>query len=67
MSSANDHHLNCDWQFEQYEHECNCGAAVLRQPRCLKCNLAASSLLHRFCTHADCPVRAALAARKALR
>lgn len=20
-----DHHINCEWQFEQYEHECTCG------------------------------------------
>jgi hypothetical protein len=31
---------------------------------CPKCALEAKTLLHRFCTHADCPVRAALKAPK---
>lgn len=26
MTAANEHSLDCDWQFDQYPHECNCGA-----------------------------------------
>jgi hypothetical protein len=32
---------------------------------CPKCGLQAKTLLHRFCTHKACPVREALAAKKA--
>jgi hypothetical protein len=30
--------------------------------KCPRCGLKAESMLHKFCTHADCPPRSALAA-----
>ena len=33
---------------------------VLKLSACRKCGLEAKSMLHRFCQHAECPVRAAL-------
>lgn len=34
--------------------------AILTSSSCPKCGLEAKTLLHRFCQHASCPVRAAL-------
>jgi hypothetical protein len=27
MNTAALHHIDCEWQYEQYDHECTCGAA----------------------------------------
>lgn len=37
--------------------------SVLNRAECPKCGLKAETLLHRFCTHAPCPIRDALNAR----
>lgn len=29
---ASRHHLNCEWQFEQYAHECTCGLTAPKAP-----------------------------------
>lgn len=36
---------------------------ILKGTHCPKCNLSANTLLHNFCTHKVCPVRAALATK----
>lgn len=30
--SVKDHDLNCDWQLDQYDFECTCGATRPRHP-----------------------------------
>jgi hypothetical protein len=37
---------------------------IMRLPTCPNCGLKAASLEHRFCTHQDCPVLAAIATLK---
>jgi hypothetical protein len=39
-------------------------ARIMKAPVCPTCGLKAASLEHRFCTHQDCPVLAAIATLK---
>lgn len=43
----------------------NAAFDIATATECPKCGLQAKTLLHRFCTHKVCPVREALAAKKA--
>ena len=61
MSRVEDHTSDCDWHLDQYDAECSCGGWIKSATKCPKCALEAKTLLHRFCQHADCPVRSALA------
>lgn len=38
---------------------------VLKLSECPKCGLEAKSLLHPFCTHKGCPIKAAIREREA--